>query len=132
MIVAEKTDCTLVYDSANKCLIQQWRGYSGTENFRAAIYATIDFFKSNNEVTGLISDTREHKVVKPVDAQWAAKHANPILVRNGMRRMAFIVPHNVFAQLSVDHFSKNSTEQLTLQHFNNMEDALAWISSDNL
>lgn len=128
MVIDERADCILEYDEERKCLIQRWKGFSGSDNFRATINASIDFFKSNSEVTGLISDTREHKVVKPQDAEWAAKHANPILAKHGMRKMAFIVPQNVFAQISVDHFSKNSTDQLALKHFSNLEDALNWIA----
>jgi hypothetical protein len=127
MVVEKREDCTLVYDEDRKCLIQQWSGYSGSENFRGTINASIEFFRTHEEVTGLISDTREHKVVKPEDAEWAAKVGNPLLVKYGMRRMAFILPQSLVAQISVDHFSKNSTDQLELKHFGNMEDALEWI-----
>ena len=126
--IEDKAHCPIEYDPELKCVIQTWKGFSGSKNFRASILKTIEIFKVY-DVEAIISNTQESEVVKQSDADWTANYANPILVEHGLRKMAFIVPKNVVAQWSVDHFMEETAEQqLAIQYFDNLTEAQAWIA----
>jgi hypothetical protein len=126
MTVKDYPFCELKHDPALKCVVQTWKGYCESSEFRKAIVDTLTFFEQNN-VSRIISDTRKQKVVKPEDTDWVATTVNPKLISNGLRKMAFILPEDVFASLSVDRFLKISNN-FELGHFQDMEEAKSWIA----
>jgi hypothetical protein len=128
MLIEDKPHCTIEYDPTLKCVIQTWKGFAGSENFRAAILKTIEVFEQR-EAQSIISNTQNSKVVSPADADWVAGYANPILISHGLRKIAFIVPENVFARRSVDHFRDETKGQaLATQYFADLATARAWVS----
>lgn len=127
MIINEFPGCTLEYNEELKCLIQKWSGFSGSENFRNTILATLNFFKENNEVLYIISDTRNHKVVVREDTNWVAQEINPLLIKNGLKKIAFLMPEVMTAKISVEKFSEKSEETLQIKHFSTMDQAINWI-----
>ena len=128
MLIEDKPHCTIEYDPALKCVIQTWKGFAGSANFRASILKTIEVFEQH-EAKSIISNTQNSKVVSPADGAWVAEHANPILISHGLRKIAFIVPENVFARRSVDHFLVETKGQaLATQYFADLATAKAWVS----
>jgi hypothetical protein len=128
MLIEDKAHCTIEYDPALKCVIQTWKGFAGSENFRASILKTIDAF-AQHEASSIISNTQDSKVVSQPDADWVAEYANPILISHGLRKMAFIVPVNVFARRSVDRFREETKGQaLAIRYFDDVDKAKAWLA----
>ncbi len=128
MLIEDKAHCTIEYDPALKCVIQTWKGFAGSENFRASIMKTIDVF-AQHEANSIISNTQNSKVVSQPDADWVASYANPILISHGFRKMAFIVPENVFARRSVDRFLDETKGQaVAIRYFDDVDKAKAWVS----
>ncbi|MCP4104456.1 MAG: hypothetical protein GY749_02810 [Desulfobacteraceae bacterium] len=127
MQIDDKPHCTIDYDPKLKCVIQTWRGFAGSQKFRASILETIDAF-ARHDAEAIISNTQEAEAVKQNDADWVATYANPILIRHGLCRIAFIVPESVLGKWSVNHFMQESTEQLKMQYFDNFDKAKAWIA----
>ena len=128
MRIEDKPHCAIDYEPTLKCVIQTWRGFAGSQNFRASILKTIEVFKEY-DAEAIISNTQNAELVKPSDADWVATYANPILIQEGLRRIAFIIPNSVLLQWSVDHFMQETTgQQLTMQYFDNIDKAKAWIA----
>lgn len=127
MIINELSGCTMEYNKELKCVIQNWSGFSGSNNFRAAILATLNFFKENKDVSYIISDTRKHKVVIREDTNWVAEQINPQLIKHGLKKIAFIMPQIMTAKISVEKFSESSSKELQIGHFAEMDQAVNWI-----
>lgn len=128
MLIEEKPHCIIEYDPTSKCVIQTWRGFSGSKNFRASLEKTIEVFKEH-DVTGIISNTQAAQVVSEGDAKWVTTHVNPILIEHGLQRIAFVLPKNSFAQWSVGNFFKNIIDQrLDAKYFDDISKAKTWIS----
>lgn len=128
MIVHETRNCKLEFDDEHNCLIQNWTGFSSSELFREIIYATLNEIEDKG-ISNLISNSKSQKVVAKSDIDWLTIEINPKLVRNGLRRMAFVLPENVITQMSVKHFTNQGESLLEIRHFSSMDDAKKWIKS---
>jgi hypothetical protein len=126
MILFQQPHLTLEYDEQYKCLSQHWNGYVKSVQFREGIEKSIDFFKQKNPVS-LISNTRDMAVVSSEDSHWAATYATPILISNGLKYMAFIIPTNLFTHLSVDNFKSKTAGTLQMQYFDDLSRAREWL-----
>ena len=126
MIIYEAPTITIEYNKEKCQIIQRWKGFSTSDVFRTAIMKTSEFAQANN-VTSLISDTTEQSVVKPEDVQFAASR----MPKNGIasiKAIAFIMPKNLFAQMSLKRLDKESHSEL-LSFFDSYETAQKWIDS---
>ncbi len=126
MILFQAPHLTIEYDQQLNCISQHWKGYAKSEQFRAGIEKSIEFFKHKQAVC-LISNTKELAVVSNEDTQWAATYATPLMMGYGMKYVAFIVPTNVFAQVSVNNFKSKTEDKLQLRYFTDLEKAKAWL-----
>ena len=126
MVIKEFPDCLLEYEESLHCVVQHWRGYSKSDQFHEVILKTLDFFTTEPGATAIISDTRNHKVVRTSDADWVAKEINPQLIGAGLQKMAFVLPEDQFAALSVGHFTKVS-DTFEIGNFEDIESARAWV-----
>ena len=127
MLIEDKPHCKIEYDPETKCVTQTWKGYAKSKEFRESLLATVEVFK-NHDATAIISNTRDSRVVDQVDAEWVADEMNPILIQNGMKKIAFVVPQDVLAQWSIDHFFRKAKSQtLEASAFKSIGEAEAWI-----
>ncbi len=126
-LIENSAHCVIKYDPDIKCIIQTWKGFSGSKKFRISILNTIEAFKEYN-IEAIISNTQDCEVVNRTDTDWTVSYANPILIEHGLRKMAFIVPKNVLTQWSVGNFMKGTAkQQLPIQCFDNLVEAKAWM-----
>jgi hypothetical protein len=61
------------------------------------------------------------------DTQWAASYATPIMMSYGLKHIAFIVPTNIFAQVSVNNFKSKTEDKVQLRYFTDLDKAKAWL-----
>lgn len=126
-LIENKSHCVLEYDPALQCVVQTWKGFARSSDFRQSILKTIEFFQTHAGMRGIISNTQESEVVSEKDADWVAQEANPLLVKHGLQKIAFILPKSVLAKWSVDHFMQEVETIPAMQYFDNLEAAKAWI-----
>ena len=126
MILFQQPYLTIEYNEQIKCLSQHWNGYAKSEQFRLGIEKSIEIFKQKKP-SKLISNTKELAIITNEDTQWAATYATPIMVENGLKHMAFVVPTNVFTQMSVDNFKNRSSSRLQIQYFDSLAKAQVWL-----
>ncbi|MDJ1500536.1 hypothetical protein [Xanthocytophaga agilis] len=131
MKILEEKFVNIDYDAASETLIQTWLGFISSENFRNAIDKTVDISREKN-VRAIISDTSQLSIVRREDTEYAAS-VMPELIQNGLKRMAFVLSENAFAQMSVKNFSTQTKEKVEenelVKHFASMELAKKWINS---
>ncbi len=127
MILIEKPYLILEYDEALQCIVQYWKGFAKSGEFREGINKSLEFFKQK-KVDKIISDTKNLSLIKKEDTDWVAKEVTPAMVKQGLRYMAFIVPSSVFTQLSVDNYKTEAGKSVTIRYFDQLNDAKTWLS----
>jgi hypothetical protein len=127
MIVLSEKNIQIEYLPQQACLIQTWNGYLSSADFRKAIDSTVEFAKKNN-VAAILSNTQQQGAVKKEDSNYAAS-VMPELVKHGLKKMAFVLPENVFAQIAVDNFKENSKDSL-IRYFASEAKAKEWIGQE--
>jgi hypothetical protein len=126
MVIHQHSNVKIEYDQIKKRLSQVWNGFIQSKDFREAIDATVKFAEKN-PVKTIISDTLNQGVVKPEDTEYAGS-VMPKLVAKGLKGMAFVIPENIFTQLSLKKFADNEQTK-SVQYFKSVKDASAWLDT---
>lgn len=126
MLVYEHQNVKIEYDPSKQRLTQIWNGFIPSSDFRKAIDATVDFTRKK-PVKTILSDTLNQGVVKPEDTEYAGS-AMPRMAENGLKAMAFVIPENIFTQLSLKRFAENEKDE-AVQYFKTVPDAHNWLDS---
>ncbi len=127
MKVFENSNVVIELDENLQCLIQHWRGFASTEKYREAIFQTVDLFKKN-KLNKILSNTKNFGIVKKEDTDWTNAYSMPLLIENGLLYVAFILPDNVFPQMSVKNFTQGAVSEVEIQYFKEVEDAKQWMT----
>ena len=127
MKVFETQNIVIERDDQLKCLIQNWKGFASSERFREGIQKTIELFR-DKKLDKILSNTKDFGMVKKEDTEWVNTHAMPILIKNGLRYMAFIVPSNIFSQMSVENFKKEMAGPVELRFYEDIAKAKEWMA----
>ena len=130
MVLVEKSSVVIEHDEQLRCLIQTWKGFAKSKDFRAAIIKSLEFFKQGN-LNKIISNTKDFSLVKKEDTDWVAQVITPEMVQHGLRYMAFVVPTNAFTQLTVDNFKEEADRIVEIRYFDSVETARNWLSKVN-
>ncbi|MDW7692091.1 hypothetical protein R9C00_14885 [Flammeovirgaceae bacterium SG7u.111] len=127
MIVYENSKVKIEYDQDKQRITQTWTGFAPSVDFRNAIDATTKFMESNTVKT-IISDTINQEVVKREDTEYA-RLAMPKMFQHGLEAMAFVLPENIFTQISLKKFAdKGATE--SVQYFKSIAEAVNWLDKN--
>jgi len=124
MIVHNNANVKIEYNQIKKRLTQTWTGFIQSNEFRKAIDATVEFAEKNLVQT-IVSDTLAQGVVKPEDTEYASA-VMPKLVARGLKAMAFVIPENIFTQLSLKKFADNEKSDV-VQYFRSTQEANVWL-----
>lgn len=126
-VLFEKPYLTIIYDEELNCIQQNWKGFAKSQDFREGILKSLQFFK-DKKADKILSNTKELSIVKKEDTDWVAKDITPALVSNGMKKMAFIVPSNAFAQMSVNNFKEDANKIVSIRYFDDIQKAKEWMA----
>lgn len=124
MIVYEHANVKIEYNQMKQRLTQTWNGFIPSADFKKAIDETVNFC-SNNPVKTIISDTLNQGVVKPEDTEYAGS-VMPAMFQKGLRAMAFVIPENIFTQLSLKRFADQEKSE-NVQYFKTVPEASSWL-----
>ncbi|WP_017731131.1 hypothetical protein [Nafulsella turpanensis] len=127
MKVFESQNIVIERDDELKCLIQNWKGFASSERFREGIQKSIDLFK-DKKLNKILSNTKDFGMVKKEDTEWVNSYSMPLLIKDGLKYMAFVVPSNVFSQMSVENFKKQSEGPVEIRYFDDVSKAKEWMA----
>lgn len=131
MKILDEKYLTLEYDETLKCIIQTWIGFSGSDNFRNGVEKTNELFQQRSPTTKFLVDGTNAAVIAQEDTDWAAKTAIPIAMNYGLKFYGFVVPKNIFSQLSLQQFKKALNQpSLEIQLFDDLSKAKQWMSEN--
>lgn len=108
------------------CLIQAWKGFCTSEDFREAQKKTIEFFVEKR-CKNFISDTTNASLLKKEDTDWASEVITPQLVKAGMVRLNMVLPASAFTKMTLMNLEKSegASGNANVKMFGSLEGALA-------
>jgi hypothetical protein len=129
MIIHETPYLKLEIDTELQCLIQHWRGFCTSEQFRAGIMKSIEVM-TENHLSNILTDTRDQDLIRKEDTDWLSQEMLPIFLSSGLKAQAFILPQDLFTKVSVQNYQEvTDNVPVKIAYFNNTEDSIAWLET---
>lgn len=126
---------TLEYDSTVPCITATFKGFMSSEQFRdfltKGLQHLIEKRKLHNKILWL-ADTRKHVVQPDKDTLWVAEEWTPKALKGGIGHVAFVLPENVFGDMSVKKYaaaSEKKKNEMIIEMFGDPESAKKWFKS---
>ena len=91
---------SLFWDSAGRYHVSDWHGSAKGEKLRTAAHACLTASRERPSALWL-ADASKFDAVDPPDMDWIAREYYPLLSRNGVRRMVYVVPPQALAQAAL-------------------------------
>ncbi len=126
--VVDQKHLVLEFDEQNQCIIQTWRGFFNSQQFRAGVEQTNRLFEQKKPSRFLV-DISQSSLIKKEDTDWAANNAIPKAILNGLKYYAFVVPTSVFTQITLENFKDEVESVIKIQPFDNFNKAKQWLIS---
>ena len=123
----EHVKCELVPDL--RAMINTWSGFLKGESYRGRMERVLDLVAQHG-VDRVLADVSRIRSLVADDRTWTSEVWAPRAVAAGMRAMAVVLPHNVFAQLGVTRVVERLGEaQMLTAQFDDPLDAQRWLES---
>jgi hypothetical protein len=107
---------TCHYDETVPVVAHRWSGYVKSEAFRSGIQHCLAQYTQVKKAAKLsqlhwLCNAVDLKVLQRSDSEWVNNEFAKQLYQNGVRRIAMIVPKDVFAQMATTSFGKAIDKQ---------------------
>ncbi len=136
MIIFEDPSVKLEFLPEVPCIIWKPLKFLSGESWRKPFTVGMDFMEEKIKQVpnlGWINDARLLKVVKPDDLQWLNSNVNDRAYHFGAKKVAFVLPDNVFGKIAVkfyaDFTNKRTDNQFQIKAFSSMDEAQKWIGA---
>ena len=133
MLLLEQKNGKLEYDETVPCVKGTFSGFMSSEDFRQFLNKGLEYcikYKKEGKPFLWLADTRLHSVQSKADTNWVATDWTPIALQNGIQYVAFVLPENVFGELSVRNYvneaKKTNADEMNIQMFNQEKTAVEW------
>jgi hypothetical protein len=132
MKLLEEKFGTIEYDATVPCITATFKGFMSSEQFRAFLNKGLEFMiekKKRHHMILWLADTSAHVVQPDKDTKWVAEDWNPRAIQAGIHHVAFVLPENVFGNISVKKYAENSEkkgDKMIVQMFGNIDSAKNW------
>ncbi len=116
------------YNDQTEVITLTWLDNPTSEEIRTGLNAGRDFVKENS-LKKWIGDTKLLGAIGDEDLDWINNSWFPTLLEAGIRKMAVIIPENVFGQMCVEDImgTVDTSTGFVSRYFDNVEDATTWI-----
>lgn len=112
----------------DKIIIQDWSYNTTQKDFRDIVKKTL-FYIKNKGTINLISNTKQQKPIELLDIDYALNVLDNYF-HQGLKKMAFVCPDNVFTEILVERFI-NCSKKNTIKKFDTIELAEEWLLAIN-
>jgi hypothetical protein len=133
MVLHQTKGGEISYDEANQIVTARFFGFMNSESFRTFMLKGLEILQqklAQHDNVMWLADTREHKVVQKKDTDWVAEEWTPKAQRSGLTHIAFILPSDVFAQMSIENYQAVTVKSVKIKNFGNVESARQWYRSE--
>lgn len=119
------------YDENIDAVIGKYVGFLTPLEFISVANKQLHIIKTRNLIKQL-NDVKKMKVLKPEIQEYLNNEWFPKAQKAGLKYLAFVVPDDVFGNVSMNTVNRNANEfGIEIQYFNNMDNAKNWLISKN-
>ena len=117
----------IYFDKDLDCVVMDWDGYATSKQFKQGTELMLNTLIQNN-CSKVLADIKEMKIIAMEDQQWLNEEFLPRATSFGFKAIAIVKPNYYFNQVAVETISyKVDKAKLTINFFDNIEDAKAWL-----
>ncbi|MEM9981124.1 MAG: chorismate lyase [Bacteroidota bacterium] len=123
----------LEYDEETSCVIAHFLGYMTSKEFRSFLNEGLKLcikHKQKGKPIYWLADTRNHSIQSKEDTDWVAHNWNIRALSIGIKHVAFVLPENLFGELSIKNYVKESDriaeDHMVSATFETIDKAKTW------
>lgn len=125
----QTTIYNIYFDKETDCVVMEWDGYATSEQFKEGTELMLNTLIQHN-TSKVLADIKDMKIIGMQDQQWLDTHFLPRAVKFGFNAIAIIRPDSYFNKVAVESVSyKVDKEKLTINFFDNTDDAKNWLKN---
>ena len=109
-------------------VVREWNGYATSKQFKQGTELMLNMLIKNN-CSKVLADIKDMKIIAMEDQQWLNEEFLPRATTFGFKAIAIVKPNYYFNKVAVETISyKADKEKLTINFFDNVEEAKEWLS----
>ena len=125
---------TVNFESDNKILYSEWykeTEFMTVEEYKHAAFITPDLAKKYGADKILMNIVNFKFLVVPVVQDWINKNAVPKYLKFGVKKMAILLPTEIFSQVSVGQILNDAVDvaQEKIKYFDKEDESRKWLLS---
>jgi hypothetical protein len=118
----------IYFDKEINSVVMEWDGYATSKQFKQGTELMLNTLIQNN-CSKVLADIKDMKIIAMEDQQWLNEEFLPRATMFGFKAIAIVKPNYYFNQVAIETISyKADKDKLTINFFDNIEDAKAWLS----
>jgi hypothetical protein len=106
----------------------QWQGYATSSQFRKIAESQLQLMEEYS-YNKILTDNTNMKVVSMEDQEWIVNNWLPRALKAGYIACATITSKDYFSRIAIENVITKVGDQLTVQYFDNVEDAADWLKN---
>jgi len=116
------------YNQENNWLYADWKGIQTVDTIKEGGLLYVDFLKQTR-CPKLLNDNRH--VIGPwtMAQDWIASIWTPMVIAEGLRCFAYLIPHAEYAKLSAVNLHARIAGLLEMRMFEDYEEATEWLKN---
>lgn len=119
------------YYEEYKTGLGKWRGNGIGDDYKKSM-DRIKNLIAEKKIEGWVAEISDFGVVSKENKDWVNTDWFPAVIGLGLKRMAVVIPSNIFGKMSAEEVLAKVTDQVHIRHFDNLDHAKAWIKSEVL
>ncbi len=132
--MVKKEFVRIYLDDSFPAIFEEWTGQVSSQEFQEALEEKLAQYKTHKkELPGLewLNDIRQLRVGDEAGLKWAAREFHPKLYGAGVRKIAFLVPEQVYYELPPEDLlgRKDSKGEILVCYFDSYEAAGNWLKT---
>ena len=117
--------------SGGPWVLIEWKAWANSTEYRAAQEVIILALRENHASRNLI-DSTDRRVVSDDDQKWLVEDWMPRAAAAGRRWTAIVMPTSALGRTIAENIDNHGrSERNTIEHFETVEAASAWLSTVN-
>ena len=117
----------IYFDENINSVVMEWHGYATSRQFKDGTELMLNTLIKHG-ASKVLADIRDMTLIGMEDQQWINEVFLPRATKFGFKAIAIIKPRNYFNKIAVETISyKVDKENLTINFFDNIEDARTWL-----
>ncbi|WP_320053762.1 hypothetical protein [uncultured Acetobacteroides sp.] len=112
---------TLSYVAEKKCLVQTWKKFCTTEEYKHGQEKSLEFVVAKG-CKGFVSDTTHAGLLKPEATSWAGEVFVPKLKAAGIGNVEVVLPQSAFTKMTLMSIEKDAVGYM--RYYGSLESAM--------